>query len=885
MGEVYQATDTRLKRQVALKVLPLALSADAERLARLQREAEVLASLNHPNIAQIHGIEEREGLTALVMELVEGPTLADHSAPGPIPVDEALPIARQIAEALEAAHEHGIIHRDLKPANIKLRPDGVVKVLDFGLAKLADPGTSTASVNRTLSPTITSPAMTGMGVILGTAAYMAPEQAAGKAADKRADIWSFGVVLWELLTGERLFASGETTSHVLADVLRAPIDFDKIPAGPLRELLRRCLDRDVKTRLRDIGEARVVLSRPMTVSVAATPVASMAGSARAAWVAAALLAVSAIVALWAPWRTEPDRPLTRVEVDLGDNVTLPPTTVAKNVVISPDGRRLVYVASVDGSRDRLYIRRLDETDERRAVVELPGTEGAVGAAFSQDSQSIAFVAANRVYRISVDGGAALQISKTELSSNHVAWGDDGSIVVSGVGMGLLRIPPNGGEPEKLTELANGEAIHGQAYVLPGARTVLFVNGRSFSDATSIEAVPLAGGSRRVIVTNGTAPHYVPTGHLLYMRQGTLFAIRFDPDSLETVGDAIPVVTDVKVTYANRVPVSTFSVGSGTLVYRKSTGTDAIPGPANMRTSTVEWIDAGGKRSPLVSSPGFYFDLRVSPGVGQLVLTSINPSGANVSLFDPRRGDMTAMTSDGLSVNPVWSRPDGRYVVFLKPLGRGEVFWTRVLSSGQAQPLFEGARELGSFDADGKRFAYTRTEKGLSHVFIVAVTEENGQLKAGTPALFSPPESDEFAPEFSPDGRWVALVRNVSGQRDVWVRAFVPNASDNRAYEVKISINGGRNPRWSRNRQELLYHSSDQIMAVRYTIDGGMLVPEKPLVRLEKVSTSSIPDRSWDLTTDDRIAVAMPVEGKDAVRGEHTVVFIQNVFDEIRRRVK
>jgi serine/threonine-protein kinase len=369
MGEVYRARDTKLQRDVAIKVLPEAWARDPERLARLEREAQILASLNHPHIAAIHGLEDTGAVRALVLEFVEGPTLAEligrggsldpparagESENSPLPVEEALSIARQIVDAVEAAHEQGIVHRDLKPANVKVRPDGTVKVLDFGLAKAV--GGRVVSSDPHESPTVTL-AATQAGLILGTAAYMSPEQASGKQTDKRTDIWSFGVVLWELLTGAGLFTGGETTSHVLADVLRAPIDFTRIPQGPLRDLLRRCLDRDVKTRLRDIGEARVALARATSAAsvtlgseTEGTLGARGAGTRlRVAWTAAAILALTTAVALWAPWRTSLERPLMRLDVDLGAGVALPAENYPGNFAISPDGTRVLYVASVAGS--------------------------------------------------------------------------------------------------------------------------------------------------------------------------------------------------------------------------------------------------------------------------------------------------------------------------------------------------------------------------------------------------------------------------------------------------------------------------------------------------------------------------------------------------------
>ena len=771
MGEVYRATDTNLGREVAIKVLPEAVAADSDRLARFDREARTLAALNHPNIAAIYGVEKSGGSIALVMELVEGPTLADRIAGAAIPLEEALTIARQIVDALEAAHELGIVHRDLKPANIKLRPDGTVKVLDFGLAKAIEPGVTT-SHGISLTPTITTPAMTQAGVIFGTAAYMSPEQAAGKPVDRRADIWSFGVVLWEMLTGDQLFGGRESVPHTLADVLRAPVDFDRIPAGTLRELLGRCLDRDVRTRLRDIGEARVALTRT-NASAAFTPIDSTrasssiaARSSTIAWAFAALLAIATGVAVWAPWRVEPERPLVRFDVDLGADVALPPQAFDQNVVLSPDGKRLAYVAKASDGRTRLYVRRLDED----RAVEMAGSDGVMSVAFSPDSTSLAFSAANTIYRVSVQGGAALRLSDGDVSNNSLAWSEDGkSILVAGLGAGLRRIPATGGEQVKLTDLAEGEAIHAQPYPVPGGRAVLFASGTRLRNSR-IEVISSSGGDRKVVVPDGTAPHFLNGGYLAFLSQGTLFAIRFDPDTLQAHGDAVPIVTDVKMTYSGLAPVGTFSVSSdGTLVYRKAVGPLGPPGPASGRRSTIFWIDAAGKQTPLLSKVGAYYDPRVSPDGSQIALTLIDTPTPSVASYDPRRDALTRLSFDGANVNSIWSRPEGRYVVFVK-LGVGNdgtLQWTRV-GAGQPQTLVAGGvRALGSFSPDGKRLAYVRRgdTKGrpLSmQIVTVPVTEEDGQLKAGSPELFSSPQFNEMSPEFSPDGKWIAFVTDPFG---------------------------------------------------------------------------------------------------------------------------
>ena len=472
MGEVYRATDTNLKRQVALKVLPAAVANDPDRLARFQREAEVLAALNHPNIAHIHGLEKADGTFALVMELVEGPTLADRIAKGAIPCDEALPIAKQIAEALEAAHEQGIIHRDLKPANIKVRPDGTVKVLDFGLAKAMDP-TGVSGANAMMSPTISMHA-TQAGIILGTAAYMAPEQARGSAVDRRVDLWAFGVVLYEMLTGTRLF-EGITISDTLAAVLRAEPDWGKVPADTpvaIRRVLRRCLEKDPKRRVRDAGDVRLEIDDALTAPRAELSPTAVVPTMRrriVPFVIASVLGTALIVvlAMWAVTRPAPEqRPLIRLSVDLGpDAVAGRQTTVA----ISPDGRRIVFPIRSANGTFQLATRLLDQD----TPTPLPGTENGADPFFSPDGQWIAFAADRKLKKISVLGGAAVTLCDAPTFRGG-SWGDDGTIVASLNGAATLsRIPAAGGTPQPFTKATNGEQAHRWPQVLPGSQSVLF----------------------------------------------------------------------------------------------------------------------------------------------------------------------------------------------------------------------------------------------------------------------------------------------------------------------------------------------------------------------------------------------------------------------------
>src|SRR5215471_9928126 len=492
MGEVYRARDTKLNRDVALKILPEAFTLDGDRIARFRREAQVLAALNCPNIASIYGFEDSGSTHALVLELVEGPTLADRLAEGPVPIDEALPIARQIADALEAAHEQGIIHRDLKPGNIKVRADGAVKVLDFGLAKAFDP-TPASSAAMPNSPTLSMQA-TIAGVILGTAAYMSPEQASGKTVDKRTDIWSFGVVFWEMLTGKSLFAA-ETISHTLADVLRAPIDVGQLPPDTplsIRDLLQRCLDRVVGTRLRDIGEARIAIdhaaygSKPSTAELRVPQQLSRSRRVLPWAIATGSLGIAiAILVLWAPWRrTTPESPL-RLIADMGVDASLGAAGAPGTVVaLSPDGKFLAFIAQTSSGGSQLYVRRLDQLQ----ATALPGTDDARNPFFSPNGQWIGFFTRGKLKKVAVTGGAPIAITDS-LSTRGGAWGDDGTIAFTPngtPGATLLRVPEAGGTPEPLTKQTAGEGSHRWPQFLPG-KAVLFTvsNGAGYDDANIV----------------------------------------------------------------------------------------------------------------------------------------------------------------------------------------------------------------------------------------------------------------------------------------------------------------------------------------------------------------------------------------------------------------
>jgi Tol biopolymer transport system component len=896
MGEVYRALDTKLEREVAIKVLPPLLEHNRDRLARFEREAKVLAALNHPNIAVIYGLEESSGTRAIAMELVPGETLGAKIKPAPLPLEEVLRIAGQIAEALEAAHDKGITHRDLKPANVMVTPVGSVKVLDFGLATIARPF-DRESYDPSNSPTLTMGA-TEAGAIMGTAGYMSPEQAAGQPVDKRADIWSFGVVLWEMLTGHKLFG-GETVSHTLADVLRAPIDYEKLPAetpSAIRGLLRRCLDRNVRTRLRDIGEARVVLGAPMGGAEAPPQAESLPHTepkqTRWAWAVAAALAVGLAVAAIGWWRaTRPvDQPLVRLDVDLGPDLALPiPDLAGSGVILSPDGTRLVYVASVaGGSRPKLFIRKLDQPK----ATELPGTDGAAGPFFSPDGQWVGFStgAPGKLAKISVEGGAVVPLNET---GGAASWGEDGAIVFGGFPKGLLRIPPGGGAPTPVTEPAN-EFVHWAPQILPGGKAVLFLvfGATPDVDTATIEAVTLGDHRRKVLARGGVSPHYLPTsggaGHLVYNNKGTLFAVPFDPDKLETHGTAVPVLDDVAfdpIAGLGQFAFSSTPSGHGSLVYRRGSGAGAASG-----MSTLQWRDPDAPIAPpsrdsngaankntLSPKPGLYTVIRFSPDGKRLAVEVREGGDQDIWVYEWQRDTWTKLTfGKGFYIEPVWS-PDGRYIVF-GSFSSG-MFWTRADGAGQPQPLIHSKSIQGplSFTPDGKRLAYFEDDPS-SQIWTVPIEDTGGQWKAGTPERFLTTKFADVDPMFSPDGHWLAYMSNESGKNEVYVRTF-PQPASGQGGKWVISTTGGQNPVWSRNGRELLYQAGDQIMSVSYTTKGDSFVPDKPRVWLAKLGGTQ-----WDLAPDGkRIAVVTPMSTPETPKADHEVVFLQNFFDELRRR--
>ena len=856
MGVVYRARDSRLGRDVAIKV-------SAERFTeRFEREARAVAALNHPNICTLHDV----GPDYLVMELVEGDTLAEvlaqrgRSSPA-LPLDETLRIARQIASALEAAHEKGVVHRDLKPGNIKVKADGTVKVLDFGLAKIdgvADALPGSGGQQLTQSPTVVA---TQVGLILGTAAYMAPEQARGKPVDKRADIWAFGVVVYEMLTGRRPF-DGEDVSTTMAAVIQAEPRWDRVPRQ-LQRLLKKCLEKDPRRRLRDIGDVWELRDDVLEASLQDSRFGSLG------WVVAGALAIVAALALWAPWRApvQPeDRPLVRLEVDLGADVSLP-TMVAptpSSVAISPDATRLVYVASVSGGPPQLYVRRLDQP----SATALAGTEGGASPFFSADGQWVGFHDRRNVKRIPVEGGAVETLMENPIFAG-ADWTEGHLIVGSGLGQGLLRLPPGGGAHTSILDPVRDERFYAAPQLLPGGKDVLVtVYGTPLGlDRAFLDVVSIADGSRKTIARGGTAGRYLPTGHLVYTNRSTMFAVPFDLDARETRGSAVPVLNDIA--YDPAAGMAQFSISrEGTLVYRRQADIGRGAG-------TLAWVDATGKPQALQAKPALYAGTpRLSPDSKKLSVVVRDGNSQDVWVYDLERDAMTRLTFGSETfASAIWSR-DGRHVVF-GSIGSG-LFWARADGGGQPQQLVAGKSVLFpfSFSPDGKRLAYYDVS-GTAQIWTVPIEQGDG-LKAGTPERYLTSQFAETVPMFSPDGRWLAYESNESGRAEVYVRAFPAQSG-----KWQISNNGGTWPAWSPNGREILYRSGDQLMSVAYAATGDSFTSEKPRIRLPTLGNAM----AFDLAPDGKQVIAvLPAAVGAAPKVEHTLVFVQNFFDELRRRV-
>ena len=879
MGEVWRARDQKLGREVAIKTLPDEFSRDEQRLARFEREAKLLASLNHPNIAGIHGLEEDGGTHFLVLELVEGDTLAERLRDGALPVEESLELALQIAEALEAAHGQGVIHRDLKPANIKVTPEGKVKVLDFGLAKAFAGDASDPHPSH--SPTL-SMAATGQGMILGTAAYMSPEQAKGREVDRTTDVWAFGCVLYEMLTGRQAFGAPDV-SEILAAVIRAEPKWEKLPGDlhpRLREILERCLQKQHGNRYHDIADVRLdidrVLRDPDGPLIRPAAVVSGAQS-KLPWVAALVLGVLGGVAGWV-LKPAPPLALIRFDHELPTGQALQPSTRAVAVAFSPDGSRFLY-NTIDG----FYVRTLGSTD----AILLSGTGLDLrNPVFSPDGQWIAYWSGGQINKIALTGGAPIALSNSQTPFG-ISWASDGTILF-GTNAGIMRMSENGGPPDLIVELGGARVAGPQ--LLPGGEWVLFSEAGSESwDEGRIVVQSLESGERRVLVEGGSGGRYLPTGHLVYLFEGVLFAIAFDEDRLEVTGGPVPVVAGMD--RATESGVAQFDVSDeGALAF--------IAGGAASVDRILSLVDRNGGLERLDVPPGRYLSPRLSPDGGRLAVQSSEPEGSVIWIFD-LAGDsaIQRFTLEGNNYHPIWT-PDGERITFSSDRdGTVGIYWKRADGSGVAERLTTAEEGV-------MHWPKTWSPDGNTLVFKIetnrtgTLANQNNEMDLwtvsleadGTEVLFGEPfPALEVAAAFSPDGKWLAYSAGDGPaiDYDVFVEPF-PATGERR----RVSAEPGIMPVWSPLGDELFYRPLTQsggqgqtLKGIRVSMDPTFTFSAEQPVPIGQVISFPF-YRSFDVMPDgDRFVVVLPDEEQDSgetVRPRIHVVL--NWFQELKERV-
>ncbi|TDI48291.1 MAG: serine/threonine-protein kinase [Acidobacteria bacterium] len=877
MGVVWKAVDTTLNRDVAIKILPEGFSGEGERLVRFEREAKLLASLNHPNIAGIYGIHKSADMVFLSMELIDGEDLQKRLSRGALSRDDALNYALQIAHAFEAAHESGVIHRDLKPANVRLTPEGKIKVLDFGLAKALSQDPSGPGASPAMSPTLTSTG-TIAGMVLGTAAYMSPEQAKGKVVDRRADIWSFGVVLFEMLSGRRLF-EGEGISETLAAVIMKDIDWGGLPADTprtIRRLLERCLQRDPKSRLRDIGDARIAIEEALRAP-AEPELVTPATQRRPRWVRVLPwgITVAALAALgWVGWfggKAAPPSPIMRFAMPIAEEQPLVRSPIPL-LAISPDGRRIAYVGR--NNNDRVIFLRHAHQSEAQP---LKGTEGADNPFFSPDGEWIGFEADGKLKKVSVLGGPPMTLCDAP-HLRGASWGTDGTIVFTPRRTGgLARVSEAGGEPESLT-LIGAEDGFGQPSdrwpdLLPGNRVVILTSTQdngNYSEA-DIVALSLADKSRKTLVKGGTFGRFVPPGFLVYARENTLFAARFDPEALELTGPAVPVLEEVSGAANYGSKHLAFS-NNGTLLY--------LIGASDFDQESLVWISRDGTEEPASAHERDYGWAGVSPDGKHLALQVhvSNTDATDIWVLEMERDTLTRLTfQETLDIDPVWS-PDGEWITFgSMPTEEGKVFnlyRMRADGTGETQRLTTSDRRQtpGAWSPDGTVLAFTERggDPGLDLMLYRPGTDPEVEVFLAT-------NFNEWQPGFSPDGRWISFASDMSGQPEIYVRS-----STGSGQQVRISTEGGTIAVWNPVGKELFYRSlAGKLMSVSFTVEDDAFRPALP----EELFDFSAPPYSFVFDVapaGDRILAYKDLTGGEVERREPVVVI--NWIDELEAKV-
>jgi serine/threonine-protein kinase len=902
MGDVYRARDTKLNRDVALKVIPDFFERDHERLARFTREAQVLASLNHPNIAAIYGVEEISGRSALVLELVDGETLAERIAKGPIAIEEALTIALQIAEALETAHEKSIVHRDLKPANVKITSQGTVKVLDFGLAKALEDEPS-GLPNLSQSPTL-SVAATGAGIILGTAGYMAPEQARGKPADRRADIWAFGAVVFEMLTARRVF-DGETVSDTLAKVLEREPDWRQLPPrtpAALRKLLQRCLTKNVKDRLQAIGDARTSIQELIAdpanlqdeLEVAPYPLWKRV----LPWAVAPLL----LVAGWLlkPSAVPRENGISRFEYVLPNDQNLV-HRFRHAVALSSDGKRMAFVGRtgvpgnevgfVTDSTQRIYLKSLDQWDANA----VQGTEDSVNPFFSPNGQWLGFVQQSdsrhfTIKKVELSGGSPVRLADTMLAPIGITWGTDGTIVFApNVVGGLKRIRDTGGDADDFTTLNTDaqEVSHRLPHFLPDGSGVLFTvlryeyNSPDWKRA-QVWVKSLKSGERKLLLEDATDGQFVKGGYLVFAREGRLLAVRFDAATFAIQGSPIPVVDGVTHSTHN----TTINTWTGAAQYSVSENGSLIYAPGSIEPPSplsLVWIDRNGITSPLPAKPSALAGVRLSPDARRIafVETHLAP---DVRILDTARGPVERQTTDGQSRSlAIWS-PDGTRIAFASSRSGPRHLYLKTVDSPEEIPLTQSLSP-SSWSPDGKEIAFVLGDPETGSAgYDISVVSVNPPHTV-RPVLNT--RFNETHPEFSPNGQWLSYCSDESGRREVYVQPY-PGPGR----RVPISTDGGCDHGWSRDGNEIFFRgdfgsSQRRMMSVRVKVSGGELVPERPVALFDaELFRSGAIVRFWDISADGRFLITTPGPEDPAERMKKifpsTLRVVLNWTDELQR---
>jgi len=844
MGEVYRATDGRLNREVAVKVLSEAVSADPSRLARFAREAQLLASLSHPNIGQVYGVEEERGRSAIILELIEGETLADRIARGPAPPAEVHRIALQIADALEAAHRKGIVHRDLKPANVKITPDGTVKVLDFGLAKSLEE--EPASLDPQRSPTLTAHA-TQAGVLMGTAGYMAPEQAKGARVDERADVWAFGVVLFELLTGRELFAA-PSVPETLANVLTRAPSFDELPAetpAALRRVLRLCLVRDPKQRLHDVADARILLQDQDAGERSA--VAAPAQRARVRpWMWVAGIAAALFLAALMGKEDDSSIPAPRrysISLHAGPELVV---GVGSLITFTPDGRSLVFAARESGKRS-LYRRDLASGD----LAPIPGTENGDSPFFSPDGKWLGFTAAGRFVKVPAEGGRPIVLAESS-ATGGAAWLADGTLVYAPIySEGLFRVPSNGAAAERLTtpDRARGELGHWWPCPLPDEKRVLFTAFRTPVDTSRIGVLDLASGAIEWVVDGGFFGRYVSTGHLLYARGQRVYALPFDARKLVATGPAVPVLDDVFLSQTAGFAAVTVA-SNGALAYISAT----IGTPAR----ELIWIDRSGRVTPALSERRRYMSVSLSPD-GRDAALSVQGDSRDLWTYSFERGTLSRLTTGpATEFDARWSH-DGRELFYVLDRPPFTLFRIGIGQPDSGRPVW---KEPGEVDAsnpavspDGRTLGFTLTERETGQNLYTRPVGGDGQ-----PHPVRATQSEERHIAFSPDGRFVAYQSDDTGRAEIYAEPFPGEGQ-----RVQVSADGGTEPVWAPN-GEIFYRHGDEFRAVvtrsspRFEFD-----PPRTLFTHGVLVASAEDSRTWDVARDGARILAISIPEVDRPR--------------------